>query len=164
MTTLIAAGLARAFGLATLGPAAPGLAPERNLTGIPSLWIAVFVLLLVVVVRIIPLLRQKSRGGAGSARPAGSYGPAGAAVCSRCGLPFARSVLSVNLLTGKLARCPHCGKWQVAGMAGREALAAAEARLKGGAPDGETAAGEAELSPEERLRRQIEDSKYERPQ
>src|SRR5450759_5204257 len=164
MTTLIAAGLARAFGLAALGPAALGLAPERNLTGIPSLWIAVFVLLLVVVVRIIPLLRQKSRGGAGSARPAGSYEPAGAAVCSRCGLPFARSVLSVNLLTGKLARCPHCGKWQVAGMAGREALAAAEARLKGGAPDGETAAGEAELSPEEGLRRQIEDSKYERPQ
>jgi hypothetical protein len=70
----------------------------------------------------------------------------------------------VNLLTGKLERCPHCGKWQVASLAGRETLAAAEARLQSGAPDGGTVSHEAELSPEERLRRQVEDSKYERPQ
>ena len=169
-TLLIVAGLARALGLAAHAPASPGLLPERSLTGLPPLLILAIVLLLVVVFRIVPLLRQKSGGGAGaggsagSSRTAGSYGPAGAAVCSKCGLPFSRGILSVNLFTGKLERCPHCGKWQIATVAGREALVAAEARQQGGAPDGAASVLEADLSPEERLRRQIEDSKYERPQ
>src|SRR5512133_3468397 len=102
-TLLIVAGLARALGLAAHAPASPGLLPERSLTGLPPLLILAIVLLLVVVFRIVPLLRQKSGGSAGSPRTAGSYGPAGAAVCSKCGLPFSRSILSVNLFTGKLA-------------------------------------------------------------
>jgi hypothetical protein len=166
-TLLIAsftAGLMRTAGLA---PASPGLLPERNVSGLPSYVILGIVALLVVVFRVIPLLRQSS-GGAGDARPAGSYGLAGAAVCSRCGLPFSRSLMGINLVIGKLERCPHCGKWQVASVAGREALAAAEARLKAGAADAEgtrgAGVGETSLSAEERLRRQIEESKYERPQ
>jgi hypothetical protein len=71
-------------------------------------------------------------------------------------------------VTGKLARCPHCGQWQVAGLAGREALAAAEARLQANDTNGEDTSGLSpaplSLSPEERLRRQIEESRYERPQ
>ncbi len=159
--TLLAAVLGA--GASASAPASPGLLAERSLTGIPSLWIVVGILVLVVAVRIIPLLRQTD-GGRAAAQPAGSYGPAGAAVCSRCGLPFSRSLLGVNLVTGKLARCPHCGRWQVAGIAGRQALAAAEARLNAQTGAGRARAPETELGPEERLRRQIEDSKYERPQ
>jgi hypothetical protein len=146
-------------------PASPGLLPERSISGLPSYVVVGIVLLLVVVFRIIPLLRRSS-GGAGGARPTGSYGSAGGAVCSRCGLPFSRSIMGINLLTGKLERCPHCGKWQVASAAGREALVAAEARLARdqGSESPQGTPPVADISPEERLRRQVEESKYERPQ
>jgi hypothetical protein len=163
MLALLVAGAALAFGLAALTPMSPGLLPERNLSGLPPYVILGIVVLLVVVFRVIPLLRQSSAGAEG-ARTNRSYGAGGAAVCSRCGLPFARSPLGINLVTGKLARCPHCGKWQVAGMAGPTALAAAEARLKASGPVAEGSGREEPVSAEERLRRQIEDSKYERPQ
>ena len=39
------------------------------------------------------------------------YGSAGGAVCRKCGLPFARNALDLNMLIGTLVRCPHCGKW-----------------------------------------------------
>jgi hypothetical protein len=167
MIPLDVAGLAHEFILAAHAPASPGLLPERNLTGVPSYVILAIAILLVVVLRVIPLLRQSSASG-GSARPSGSYGLGGGAVCSRCKLPFARNPLGINLVTGKLARCPHCGQWQVASLAGREALAAAEARLQANGTNGEGAGGlspaSPALSPEERLRRQIEESRYERPQ
>lgn len=56
----------------------------------------------------------------------GQYGPAGGAVCPRCGLPFSRSALAPNLVVGKLARCPHCGKVSVLARAAPDRLAEAE--------------------------------------
>jgi hypothetical protein len=86
----------------------------------------------------------------------GVYGGAGGAVCPRCALPMARHVLSPNIGLGmKLERCPHCGKWSLVGRATNEQLAAAEARLRGGA--------ELQLSPERReedLRRKVDDSRF----
>ena len=65
------------------------------------------------------------------------------------------------MVVGKLVRCPHCGKWAVLSAASPAELAAAEERERltlGGA----TAAAEPpQLSPEERLRRRVENSKYE---
>jgi hypothetical protein len=84
-----------------------------------------------------------------------SYGPAGGAICVRCGRPFARNFLSLNLFTGKLERCPYCQKWQLAKRAGPTALAAAEAaEIEASKPTISTE------SPEEKLRRQIEESRY----
>ena len=82
---------------------------------------------------------------------------AGGAICPRCQRPFARGVLSPNLLVGKLERCPFCGKWSVLAARPLAELRAAEAAelasAEGGArPD---AADE-----EERLRREIEESRY----
>ncbi|HET7010388.1 MAG TPA: Ig-like domain-containing protein [Anaerolineales bacterium] len=84
----------------------------------------------------------------------GQYGVAGGAVCPRCRLPFSRHALGLNLGLGKLERCPHCGRWSVVGRATSEALAEAEARWRseGSAP--------VPGSDEERLRRQIDDSRY----
>lgn len=114
------------------------------------------VVLLVVVGRRLLLLSGSKQAAASSDAP-GDYGLAGGAICPGCGKPFARHPLAPNLLAGKLSRCPHCGKWSVVARATPAALAEAEARKKTAGP---TDAGPA-LSPEEKLRRAIEASKYE---
>ncbi|MEN8172656.1 MAG: Ig-like domain-containing protein [Chloroflexota bacterium] len=59
----------------------------------------------------------------------GQYGAAGGAVCPRCTFPYARNILSPNLLVGKLGVCPHCGKWAIVPAASSADLSAAETRL-----------------------------------
>jgi hypothetical protein len=96
--------------------------------------------------------RGKQRSEPGAPR---HYGIAGGAICPRCGRPFARHFLSPNLLVGKLERCSYCGKWSVVAAASREALAAAEAaEIEASKP------AVPEPNPEEKLRRQIEESRY----
>jgi hypothetical protein len=89
------------------------------------------------------------------------YGSVGGAVCRSCGLPFARNFLDLNLLGGKLTRCPHCGKLAILSAATPDQLYAAEdleRRTLGGTIP---AAAPAPVSEEEKLRRRIEDSRYE---
>ena len=65
------------------------------------------------------------------------------------------------MLTGKLVRCPHCGKWAILPAACPYDLAAAEERERQGLGGVGRDAEPAQLSPEEQLRRRIENSKYE---
>jgi len=82
------------------------------------------------------------------------YGLAGGAICPKCRRPFALS-FSLNLVTRKLERCPHCGKWSLVPRASREALAAAEAaEVEASKP------AVPEVSPEDKLLQQIQDSCY----
>jgi DNA-directed RNA polymerase subunit RPC12/RpoP len=84
-----------------------------------------------------------------------NYGIRGGAICPKCGRPFALSFFSLNLVTRKLERCPYCGKWSLVRLASREALAAAEAaEVEAARP------AVPEPSPEEKLRQQIEESRY----
>lgn len=101
---------------------------------------------------ILPVLLGRKRVH----RP-GQYGAAGGAICPRCGNPYARRFWSPNLLAGKLERCPHCGKWAIVRRADGAALAAAEARL---ASEGEPQLESSE-SEEDRLRRLLDESRYE---
>lgn len=87
----------------------------------------------------------------------GVYGAEGGAVCPRCGFPFSRHLLAPNMLVGKLERCPHCGKWSVARRAKPEELEAAEERLAAE----ESRGGLAVDDEKERVRRMIDDSRYE---
>jgi hypothetical protein len=96
--------------------------------------------------------QQQQRMEPGAPR---NYGVAGGAVCPKCGRPFARHFASPNLFLGKLERCPYCGKWSVVRAASREALAAAEAAEARAAQPSVP-----EPSPEEKLRRQIDESRY----
>jgi len=87
----------------------------------------------------------------------GKYGVAGGAVCPRCRFPYARSVLAPNLLVGKLQVCPHCGKWAVVPAAAASELKNAEARLAS-----EGSATVDVPSEEERLKKLLDDSRFER--
>jgi len=90
-------------------------------------------------------------------RPAGArrdYGLLGGAICPKCGRPFGLHWWAPNLIGSKFDRCSHCGRWSVVGRASHEALAAAEAAEEAAAPEAP------ELNPEEKLRRQIEESRY----
>jgi hypothetical protein len=127
---------------------------EEGLRGAAGIVIPILIgtVALVVIAAVGPLLMGRKRG-----RPRiGEYGPAGGAVCSRCELPFGRRVLSPNLLIGKLERCPHCGKWAIVRRASREALEKAEGRWI----DDEARGGLDVESEEDKLRRMIEDSRF----
>jgi len=85
----------------------------------------------------------------------GQYGAAGGAVCKNCAKPFGRIVMSPNMLVGKLERCPHCGKWQIARRATEDELSAAENLVnsdEAASPQSESAA--------DKLKRQIDDSRF----
>jgi hypothetical protein len=107
--------------------------------------------LLTVAGIAIPLLISRKQGF-----QLGKYGMAGGAVCPRCGFPYSRHMLSPNLVTGKLERCPHCGKWAVVPAASQSELQAAEGSWK--------QEGSSEVLPpsdDEKLRRMLEESKFE---
>ena len=87
-----------------------------------------------------------------------NYGVAGGTICPNCKRPFSRNLLSPNLLVGKLERCPHCGKWSLARRASAAELTAAEAAELEMTPEREKTPA---LSEQERLQRDLEESRYE---
>jgi hypothetical protein len=101
----------------------------------------------VILVFVVAIVIYSSRRGGGMA---------GMAVCRKCGRAFPRPFIAPNMLTGKLVKCPHCGAVAVLPAATQAELDLAREREKG--PDAPPAAP---LSPEEELRRRIEQSKYE---
>ncbi len=84
----------------------------------------------------------------------GKYGLSGGAVCTNCGRPFPIHLLSFHAGFKHLERCSHCGKWVWVRRANKDELLAAEARWRG---EDRVAPAEKE---EDRLRRQIDDSRY----
>jgi len=115
-------------------------------------------LLLVFAVIIgVTLLLQLTRKKKGVEFIPGKYGAAGGTICPKCTLPFSRSVLSPNLLVGKLERCPHCGKFSIRPRASSQALLGAEARyLESDQPTSE----HLHESDEDKLRKMIDDSRF----
>lgn len=85
----------------------------------------------------------------------GKYGPAGGVVCPRCEMPFTRSVMSPNLMAGKLVRCPHCGKISILARASSDRLREAEARYSRKDDPGMIPAGNDDLH------KQLDDSRFE---
>lgn len=67
--------------------------------------------------------RKKSPHQPGEPR---SYGILGGTVCPKCGRPFPRHILGINLLVGRLDRCENCGKWVMTTHTTPVALRAAE--------------------------------------
>ncbi len=112
------------------------------------------VVVLLVVAGLVSSVITRRRGD----YRIGEYGPAGGAICRRCGMPFSRHVLSPNLLVGKLERCPHCGAISIARRGTPAELEEAEERLRA---DLQKERIEPGLDEDERLRRMIDDSRFE---
>jgi hypothetical protein len=133
-------------------------------TSVMNLIVPVFVVVgLLMVVGLGSQLFFALRGGKSrSALPLGAqrnYGLSGGAICPKCQRPFARHWWGLNALPGlKFDRCDHCGKWSLVGRASPQQLAAAEtAELKYAQPT----APLRDLTPEEKLKRDLDASRFE---
>lgn len=97
-----------------------------------------------------------NRGRQQSGRPPAS-GILGGAVCPNCRHPYALHLWGINLVAGRLDRCPHCGKWALVRRASPEALQAAVELWN---EEGKPSDSAAPLSDEERLRRDLDESRF----
>ena len=117
------------------------------------------VLALIAVIAVIGIVLDIRRGTT-SPTPLGAerhYGILGGAICSKCGRPFSIHWWGLNAGLGKLDRCPHCGHWGIVRGVPLEQLRAAEAaELRAAQPANPVP----EPSPEEKLRRQLDDSRF----
>ncbi len=85
------------------------------------------------------------------------YGLSGGSICPRCKRPFPLHFFGLNLLTHKLDRCPHCGKWSLVRPLPLSQLRAAEQAELAMA---EEAPQVASASDEEKLKKELEDSRF----
>lgn len=111
------------------------------------MWIIGPILLVSVAAAILAIWlnrRAQSQGTVG--------GLFGGAICQQCGRPFAIHFFAINLVTARLDRCPHCGKWQMVRRASPEALAAASEK--------NTAVSAPPSAPEKSLRNELDDSRF----
>ena len=126
--------------------------------GKATLGIVIPIFGIVLAVSVVSILVPLLTGKQDKTRPVGEYSAAGAAICKRCGLPFSRHVFAPNMVLGKVERCPHCGKWQVAMRASGAALTQAEERLRQDRSAGVMQVAESE---EDKLQRMLDDSRFE---
>jgi hypothetical protein len=84
-----------------------------------------------------------------------SYGMGGGGICPKCKRPFALPFFSMNMGLSKYARCPYCGKWSAVRILSiaklREAEKAELTWAQAEAP---------QVSEEDKLRKELDDSKY----
>jgi DNA-directed RNA polymerase subunit RPC12/RpoP len=115
------------------------------------------VLLAVLIAALGPLLASRRKHGTLPMGVERNYGIMGGAICTKCNRPFEIPMIALNLGFSKGVVCPNCGKWIFAKRESIEKLRQAEkAELLLGQPV-EKVVGESEA---ERLRKELEDSKY----
>ena len=120
--------------------------------GGPIIALGVGFVLVTTVVSLVGERRRKATPGAPR-----RYGIVGGAVCPRCGRPFSLHAFSLNFITRRYDRCPHCGRWSMVRTASPAELRAAEAA------ETEATASVAESNAaqsKDDLRRALEDSRY----
>lgn len=79
----------------------------------------------------------------------------GGAICPKCQRPFAFHLYGLNLAGSKLDRCPFCGRWSIVRRTSLAELQTAEqAELE------RSKAQVVETSAEEKLKKELDDSKY----
>jgi len=114
-------------------------------------------ILIVLLATVLPMIRGRGKKEELSYGTARNYGIRGGAVCPQCKRPFVLHLLGLNLLTHRLDRCPYCGKWSVVRIASLKELREAEAAELADAKASVEIAPESE---EEKLRKELEDSRY----
>jgi hypothetical protein len=87
-----------------------------------------------------------------------NYGLIGGTICPKCERPFGMHIWGLNLGMGKFDRCPHCSRWSIVRRVSRDMLSAAEAAELKAEEEPKTPL---DVSDEEKLRKELEDSKFE---
>jgi hypothetical protein len=120
---------------------------------LPILGIVVVVILLSA---FVPFLANRGKRTSLTPGAERKYGAGGGAICPKCHRPFALPLFTAHLGFSKLAVCPYCGKWSLVRVESIDKLHAAEkAELETAKPENISA-----LSEDEKLRKDIDDSKY----
>jgi hypothetical protein len=119
--------------------------------------ILALVLIWVLYSKVVPTLSRRRKKGELLPTGGHNYGVIGGTICPRCAHPVSLNLFSPNLLVGKLVRCPNCGKWFIGRRASITELRFAEVAAKAqahGAPQ------VSEMKDEEKIRKGLDDSKY----
>lgn len=119
---------------------------------IPILGIALVAILLSTV---IPIITGRRTVILESGTPR-NY-PLGGAICPKCQRPFAVHIYGLNLGLGKFDRCPYCGKWSLVRRESLQKLRAAEEAELARSKETSSVPG---MTEEEKLKKQLEDSKF----
>jgi hypothetical protein len=135
--------------------AAEGWSVAQNIIGRVGAIVGVlFVVIFTVQVIVSFRSRRKESLPLGAPR---KYGLKGGAICPRCQRPFALHLFSFNLGPYLFDYCDHCGKWSLVRRALPADLRAAEvAEIKLAQPETPIV----EETPEEKLKRQLSESRY----
>jgi hypothetical protein len=88
-----------------------------------------------------------------------NYGMRGGSICPKCKRPFPLHLYGLNMLTHKLDRCPHCGRWSLVRPLPLAQLRAAEETELALAQEKPQVEG---MSEEEKLRKGLEDSRFDK--
>jgi len=119
---------------------------------IPLIGIVFGAILLSVVVPLLLGRGKREELPLGAER---KYGFHGGWICPKCKRPFVLHLWGLNLGLSKLDRCPYCGKWSVVRSLPLAKLRQAEQS------ELEQARGQIpEISEEERLKKELDDSRY----
>jgi len=118
--------------------------------------VLVVVVLAILLAALVPFLAGRRKGTSIPLGTQRNYGLGGGGICSNCHRPIALPFMSPHLGFSKLAICPFCGKWSLVRVESLTTLREAEkAESESAKPT-----RPAELSEEEKLRKEIDDSKY----
>ena len=106
---------------------------------------------------VLPAVLGRGKKGSLPLGAPRSYGFLGGAICPKCSRPFSITLMGINLMVGRLERCPHCGKFSLVRRASPQMLRQAELAELEMAPEQTHAPEQAE---EERLRKELDNSRY----
>ena len=122
---------------------------------LPILGVVGVVVLIGMGMALVPTLTgRRSNLPLGAPR---QYGLLGGTICPKCERPFPLHWWGLNATVGKFDRCDHCGKWSLVRRVSPDKLREAEvAELKLAQPETPVP----EMSPEEKLKRQLDESRF----
>jgi hypothetical protein len=133
-------------------PAGEGMAAAGKIIG------PVFGLIAVVMLAtfIIPVLMARRKGQSLPLGAPRNFGISGGTICPKCKRPFSIHTMAPNMLVGKFDICPHCGKWSVVRSYPRMCWMQRWQRAR----DGQGQQVVTPESEEEKLHKELEDSKF----